>query len=67
VVVDLLFAANGENYESLKEHIQQIEVQGVSIRVLDIAGLLKTKTDYRDKDVIDKAVLTRIAQGLAPQ
>jgi hypothetical protein len=67
VVVDLLFVANGESYESLKEHIQHIEVQGVSIHVLDIAGLLKTKTDYRDKDVIDKAVLTRIAQGLAPQ
>ncbi len=67
LVVDLMFAANGESYESLQAHIREIEVQATPVRVLDIAGLLKTKTDYRDKDVIDKAVLQRIAQGLAPE
>jgi hypothetical protein len=67
VVIDLLFAANGESYESLKPHIREIEVQGVPVRVLDIAGLLKTKTDYREKDVIDKSVLQRIAKGIAPE
>lgn len=67
LIVDLLFAANGETYQSLQTHVRHIDVQGVPVRVLDIAGLLKTKTDYRAKDVIDKAVLTRISQGLSPE
>jgi hypothetical protein len=67
VIVDLLFAANGESYESLQSHIRVIDVQGITVRVLDIAGLLKTKTDFREKDILDKAVLQRIAQGLNPE
>lgn len=67
VVIDLLFAANGENYESLRQHIREIEVQGTPVRVLDIAGLLKTKTDYREKDILDKTVLRRISQGQTPE
>jgi hypothetical protein len=42
-------------------------VQGTPVRVLDIAGLLKTKTDYREKDVLDKAVLQRLAKGIPPE
>jgi hypothetical protein len=67
VVIDLLFAANGENYQSLQSHIRQVEVEGTPVRVLDIEGLMKTKTDYREKDIIDKTVLRRIAQGLSPE
>jgi hypothetical protein len=67
VVIDLLFAANGESYQSLQPHIRQVDVHGTAVRVLDIEGLLKTKTDYREKDVVDKAVLKRIAQGLPPE
>jgi hypothetical protein len=67
VVIDLLFAANSENYQSLQSHIRQVEVQGIQVRVLDIEGLLKTKTDYRGKDVVDKAALLRIKQGLLPE
>jgi len=36
------------------------------LRVLDIDGLLKTKTDYREKDVLDKRMLERIKRGLQP-
>lgn len=67
VVIDLLFAANGQSYESLQAHIREIEVEGTPVRVLDIAGLLKTKTDYREKDVLDKAVLKRLAKGIPPE
>jgi hypothetical protein len=38
----------------------------VSLRVLDIDGLLKTKTDYREKDILDKRMLERIKRGLPP-
>jgi hypothetical protein len=66
VLVDLLFAANGQTFESLASHVRQVQVQGVPVSVLDIEGLLKTKTDYREKDLIDKQVLRRIQQGLNP-
>lgn len=67
VVIDLLFAANGQSYESLQLHIREIEIQGTPVRVLDIAGLIKTKTDYREKDILDKAVLRRLANGIPPE
>lgn len=64
LLVDLLFAANGQTFESLQPHVRQIEVEGVPIATLDIDGLLKTKTDYREKDLIDKSVLSRIKREL---
>jgi hypothetical protein len=67
VVIDLLFAANGQSYESLRDHIRQVDLRGTSVRVLDIEGLLKTKTDFREKDLLDKSVLQRISKGLNPE
>ncbi len=64
MLIDLLFAANGQTYESLRDHIRTIVVDGVPIRTLDIDGLLKTKTDYRDKDRLDREVLLRLKQQL---
>ena len=64
LLVDLLFAANGETYETVQPNVRTIEIEGVMLRVLDIDGLLKTKTDYREKDVLDKQVLERIKRGL---
>lgn len=60
LLIDLLFAANGETYESLQGHVRSLNVDGVDIRTLDIEGLLKTKTNYRDKDVIDRKALSQI-------
>jgi hypothetical protein len=60
LLIDLLFAANGQTYESLQGHIRTLQVDGVDIRTLDIEGLLKTKTDYRDKDRIDREALERL-------
>ena len=64
LLVDLLFAANGQTYESVQPHVRRIDVEGVEVRVLDIDGLLKTKTDYREKDLLDKQMLRTIQQGL---
>lgn len=66
ILVDLLFAANGETYETVQPHVRVIEIEGVSLRVLDIDGLLKTKTDYREKDILDRRMLERIRRGLPP-
>lgn len=64
LLIDLLFAANGQTYESLQSHIRTLELDGVQIRTLDIEGLLKTKTDYRDKDRIDREALQRLRKLL---
>lgn len=64
LLIDLLFAANGQTFESLQPHVRHIQVEGVPIATLDIDGLLKTKTDYRDKDRIDKEVLLRLKAQL---
>lgn len=64
LLIDLLFAANGETYASLQPHIRELVVEGVTVRTLDIEGLLKTKTDYRDKDRIDREALERLRRQL---
>ena len=64
LLVDILFSANGETWESLQSHVVRTEVEGVQVVTLDIEGLLKTKTDYRDKDRIDREALRRLLQRL---
>ena len=64
LLIDLLFAANGQTYESLQGHVRVLDVEGVQVRTLDIEGLLKTKTDYRDKDRIDREALLRLQRQL---
>lgn len=64
LLIDLLFAANGETFDSLQSHIKTLKIQYVDIQTLDIDGLLKTKTDYREKDVLDKQALRRLQAQL---
>lgn len=64
LLVDLLFAANGETYDSLQPHVRTLTVDGVAITTLDIEGLLKTKTTHRDKDLIDRRALSEILEKL---
>jgi hypothetical protein len=64
LLLDLLLTANGQTYESVLEHVRELEVEGVPIRVINIDGLLKTKTNYREKDILDKRVLERILKDI---
>lgn len=63
-VVDLLFNACGETYESLLPHAVTIELDGVAVRTLDLEGLLKTKQTSRDKDKLDREILERALAAL---
>ena len=65
ILVDLLFSANGQSYQALQPHIRIVDLDGVPVRVVDIVGLLKTKTHFREKDILDRQVLTRIQRELA--
>ena len=64
LLVDLLFAANGETYESVQPQVRELTIDGTPVRVLNIDGLIKTKTDYREKDILDKRALARIRDDL---
>ena len=64
LLVDLLFAANGETYESVQPYVRELIVEGTPVRVLNIDGLIKTKPDYREKDLLDKRVLAQIKKDL---
>jgi hypothetical protein len=64
LLLDLLFAANGLNYEALLPYVASLVVGETLIQVLNIDGLLKTKTDYRDKDILDKKMLLKLKAKL---
>jgi len=64
LIIDLLFAANGETYETMQPFAREVVVDGVRIRVLNIDGLLRTKTSVREKDILDRQMLERIKSGL---
>jgi predicted nucleotidyltransferase len=63
-VVDLMFNACGETYESLKPYAITIDFEGVPVRTLNIEGLLKTKQTTREKDKLDRDVLERALREL---
>ncbi len=64
LLIDILFAANGETYESLQPYVVTTEIEGVPIVTLNIEGVLKTKTNFRDKDRIDREALGRLLEQL---
>ena len=57
--------ANGETYESVQPYVRELVIEGTPVKVLNIDGLIKTKTDCREKDLLDKQVLARIRNDLS--
>jgi len=58
-VVDLMFKACGESYESLLPYAVTIDFDGVALRTVNLEGLLKTKMTSREKDKMDRVILER--------
>ena len=58
-IVDILFNACGETYASLQPHAVTIDLDGIPVRTLDLAGMLKTKQSARDRDRMDRFALER--------
>lgn len=55
--VDVLPAVAGLSWDQLKPHIVSKEIDGVTLRLLDLQGLLRTKHGVRPKDQMDAVVL----------
>jgi hypothetical protein len=58
-VVDLMFNACGESYESLQPYAVTVDFDGVPLRTVNLEGLLKTKQTSREKDHMDRMILER--------
>ena len=62
--VDVMPSLAGLTWDEMKAHITTLDVDGVSIRVLDLRGLLKTKQGARPKDQMDAAVIAEALRRL---
>ncbi|MBI4754634.1 MAG: hypothetical protein HY778_04270 [Betaproteobacteria bacterium] len=64
-VVDVLFNACGETYETLAKYLEIVNLDGIPLRTVSLEGLLRTKQTVRQKDVTDRIVLERAIEELA--
>ena len=63
-IVDIMLNAGGETYDTLKQHAQTIDLEGLQVRTVDLEGLLRTKQSARDKDTADRAIIERALEAL---
>lgn len=63
-VVDIMLSACGQTYETLTPYAETIDLDGVPVRTVNLAGLLLTKRTNRDKDVSDRLVLEKALEAL---
>lgn len=58
-VVDVMFNACGESYESLRPYARTVTFDdGTEMKTLDLDGLLRTKQTVRGKDEADRIFIT---------
>ena len=62
-IVDLLFNACGETNQTLARYAEIVDLDGIPVRTLSLAGLLLTKQTVRDKDVMDRMVLQKAIEA----
>jgi Nucleotidyl transferase AbiEii toxin, Type IV TA system len=62
--VDVMPSVCGETWEAIKDHVVSIKIDDVTIRLLDLPGLLKTKQGLRPKDQMDAAVIAAALKRL---
>jgi hypothetical protein len=55
--VDVMPSVAGLSWDQLRPHVTTIDLDGQPLRILDLAGLLRTKRGARPKDQMDAAVL----------
>jgi hypothetical protein len=61
--IDVMPSISGLSWEEMKPHVMATTIDGVPLRLLDLAGLLKTKQGVRPKDQMDAAVLARALEA----
>jgi hypothetical protein len=61
--IDLLFVAASKTFDDYRAHIIERVVDGVTVRMLDIDGMLMSKQTNRPEDVADRQRLQRLKSG----
>jgi hypothetical protein len=64
-VVDLIFNASQQTYDTLKPYIETISVNDIQITTLNIKGLILSKQTMREKDVMDRKTLEIILNRIS--
>jgi len=59
IIVDVMFNACGETFDTLKKYAQLIDLDGIPVTTISLDGLLLTKQTLREKDVSDRMILER--------
>ncbi|MFA6920629.1 MAG: hypothetical protein WC216_02200 [Gallionella sp.] len=59
IIVDVMFNACGETFDTLKKYAQVIDFDGIPVTTISLDGLLLTKQTVREKDVSDRMILQR--------
>jgi hypothetical protein len=62
--IDVMPSIAGLSWEEMKAHVTTKTIDEVTIRLLDLPGLLKTKQGVRPKDQMDAAVISRVLSEL---
>ncbi len=62
--VDVLPAAAGLRWEDVRPHLTTQRIDDVTIRLLDLPGLLRTKQTGRPRDQADAAVIEAALQRM---
>jgi len=63
--VDVMPAIAGLTWDDMKPHVRSTQIDDVTVRLLDLEGLLKTKQSSRPKDQMDAAIITAALKRLA--
>ena len=63
-VVDIMFKAGGETYETLNRFAEVLDLDGIPVRTINLDGMLRTEQAIREKDVADRMVLGRALETL---
>ena len=63
-VVDIMFKAGGETYETPNRFAEVLDLDGIPVRTINLEGMLRTKQTMREKDVADRLVLERALETL---
>jgi len=65
--IDVMPSIAGFTWEQMKPHITTASIDDVTINLLDLPGLLKTKQGVRPKDQMDAAVIAAALKKTDPQ
>jgi hypothetical protein len=58
--IDILYVAASKEFGDYEAHIEEREINGVKVRVLDIEGMLMSKDTDRAEDIPDRKRLSRL-------